>query len=81
MDLSRNQLDIVGGMNIAAQVAVAANRITANSNSIRHRRDTGLSLLLTTPAATPIGNITSGQIQISPGGLQPPFDALNILNA
>ncbi|WP_146348149.1 DUF6519 domain-containing protein [Phaeobacter marinintestinus] len=81
VDLSHNQLDLMGGSNLAAQVAVSCNRITASSNSIRHRRDDGLSLLLFAGATTPIGNITSGNIHIAPGGLQPPFDALNILNA
>ncbi|MGC9419098.1 MAG: DUF6519 domain-containing protein [Rhodovulum sp.] len=78
VDFSQNQADLLGGANLSAQVAIAAQRITASANSLRHNRNTGLSLLLTAAAATPMGNITSGGVQLTPGGIQPPFDALNI---
>ncbi|GAA0289108.1 DUF6519 domain-containing protein [Rhodovulum strictum] len=79
VDFSRNQCDLLGGANIAAQVIVVAERITAGANSLRHPRDAGLSLLLATRAAAPVGNITSAGVQVTPAGLPAAFAALNII--
>lgn len=79
---NQNQCDQDAGGGVQAIVLVAAPRITANSNTVRHQSDS-LSLLLSVGengAATPIGNITTAGIAVVPGGLNPPFNALNIVN-
>ncbi len=79
---NQNQCDLDAGGGVRAIVLLAAPRITANSNGVRHQSDS-LSLLLSigeNGAATPIGNITTAGIDVVPGGLNPPFEALNLKN-
>ncbi len=79
---SHNQCEIDGGGgDVRTIVLIGAPRITAASNVVRHRSDS-LSILLSTTengAATPMGNITSGSIELVPAGLNPPFRELNLM--
>jgi hypothetical protein len=79
VDVSHNQCDFAARSELLTFALAGARRITAGANAIRHPRDEGLSLLLASAAAAPVGNITSGRVEITPGGLQPPFDALNLM--
>lgn len=79
---NQNQCELDAGGGIRAIVLIGAPRITAGNNIIRHGSDS-LSMLLSTGeagAATPVGNITQAGISVVPNGLNPPFDALNLIN-
>lgn len=80
IDFSQNQFDCVGNRDVEALVAVAGERITAQGNSVRHALRDFRSVLLLSSAVAPIGNITSGDITVSPGGMPPAFAALNLTN-
>ena len=80
VDLSQNQLDLDGNANLFAKVAVGAARITASANSVRHPRDDSRSILLRSSVAAPVGNITSGSVDVSPGGMPAAFAPLNLTN-
>lgn len=79
VDISHNQCDFAARPKLGVFALAGARRITAGANAIRHQKDDNPSLLLASTAAAPVGNITSGMIRITPGGLQPPFDALNLM--
>lgn len=83
VDCSHNQvLATAAPAQILGVVQIAAPRITASSNNIRHPRSDIQSMLLVTGrtgAATPIGNITSEGIRVDPVGLNPAFSALNLI--
>lgn len=81
---SHNQLEIVDGADTAVEtiVLIGAPRITAASNVVRHQSDS-LSMLLSTSekgSVTPMGNITTRSIMVVPGGLNPPFKDLNLMD-
>lgn len=83
LDFSQNQCDLSASQ-IDAVVIMGARRLTANSNTVTHQidqNDSPISMrLLTGPsrAATPIGNITTGRIELNSSGLPSPFSALNL---
>lgn len=68
------------GVRLDQVVFLAATRITVTANTVTHAGGE-LSMLIVTGrggAATPVGNITSGRILVSPGGMAPAFAGLNL---
>lgn len=80
VNFSQNQCLLNAGGGLPAVILIGARRITAGSNSVIHQTDAVSMRLITggNGAATPIGNITTASIDVQPGGLQPPFSALNL---
>jgi hypothetical protein len=66
---------------VNALVVVQSARIACANNVIRRESERPAALLAvgTGGAATVLGNITFGRIDLSPTGLGPPFAALNLV--
>ena len=78
---SENQCRLQSGGITPALVIIAAQRVVAANNVVRRLSDQDAMVLSIgqTGRATVLGNLTFGNIRVLPGGLQPPFDALNLL--
>ena len=75
-----NQCRLQGGGGLREVVLLSAPRVVASGNTIDHSTD-ALSIRILIGrggATTPIGNITSAGIDVIPGGMPGPFEALNI---
>jgi Family of unknown function (DUF6519) len=66
-----------------ALVIIQAARVIASNNAVRRQSDLDAMDINVGEAgrATVLGNITFGNIRLQPGGLQPPFNALNLLSS
>lgn len=83
LDVSHNQLTQGGSGfdNLPPLMVLGAQRISAASNSLLHRREVPSIQINTSSnrAATPIGNITRVPIRMNGAPLPAPFDQLNII--
>ncbi|WP_282606169.1 DUF6519 domain-containing protein [Pelagibius sp. Alg239-R121] len=82
VSFNQNQCEQDAGGGVRAVVLIGAPRITASSNVVRHQSDS-ISMLLSigrSGAAAPVGNITTGSIEVIPTGLNPAFATLNLKN-
>jgi hypothetical protein len=80
LSFAGNHCDLQSESGLREVVLLAAPRVSAQGNLITHLSDKISLHILTgrSGGATPVGNIVSSVVVVSPGGLQAPFDALNI---
>jgi hypothetical protein len=76
-----NQVRLEAIGTVPAIVSITAPRVIAGNNAVRRNSDQDAMHINVGEggAATVIGNITFGNIRVFPNGLNPPFDALNLL--
>ena len=76
-----NQCRLEAPGRVPTLVWLAAERIVAGNNVVRRQSDADAMWLVVGQSgrATVLGNLTFGNIRVQPGGLQAPFDALNLL--
>jgi hypothetical protein len=77
---AHNQCDLQAGFGLSEVVFLGAPRLTVTANTITHSVD-ALSLRIVTSAdgaTTPVGNITTAGISVSPGGMPTAFAGLNL---
>lgn len=80
LSFAGNQCDLRAGGGLREVVMLAAPRVSVQGNAIMHSTDSDSLRILTGRAGvtTPIGNIVTLGISVHPGGLNAPFDALNL---
>jgi len=78
-----NQCRLQAAGATSAIVSINAPRIMASNNAVRRNSDQDAMHLTVgeAGAATVVGNITYGNIRVFPGGLNPPFEALNLVSS
>ncbi len=79
---TNNQCHLSAAGNVQALVHIIAQRIVASNNVVRRQSDADAMALVIgrTGRATVVGNLTFGNIKLSPpGDLPAPFKALNLL--
>lgn len=78
---AHNQCDLQAGFGLSEVVFLGAPRITASTNTVTHSVDANSMRIVTgrQGAAAPVGNITTAGISVSPGGMPPAFNGLNLI--